>query len=85
MGCGRDGVHQEKRWACFWLGEEHIPLGRKRRTQKSCPSTVCVSVGVHSSAESFKTVKKTQSHDRAMPYSNNRILMMRIIGIIEDQ
>lgn len=28
---------------------------------------------------------KKQSHDRAMPYSNNRILMMRIIGIIEDQ
>lgn len=40
-----------------------------------------VSVGVHFSAERFKTVK-TQSHDRAMPYSNNRILMMRSIGII---
>lgn len=40
-----------------------------------------VSVGVHFPAERFKTVK-TQSHDRAMPYSNNRTLIMRIIGII---
>lgn len=40
-----------------------------------------VSVGLHVSAEMFKRVN-TQSHDRAMPYPNNRVLMMRSIGII---
>lgn len=54
-----------------------VPLGRKKKSPN-------VLVRLHVAASrprGFKTVQ-TQSHDRAMPYPNNRVLMMRIIGII---
>lgn len=77
--CSR-GSPREKTGFVFGSAESTFLLVEKKNSNVSS-IILFVSVGVHISAERFKRVK-TQSHDRAMPYPNNRVVMTRSIGII---